>query len=112
MSVRAVCKFRLRGRPFSGTMDRAVNSNLEEVQELRNGPNKANFDGFCIRKPREEHNFIFTKRKLAFLREENDSLLNLVKVPLNGPYSERANPSNTFSIIFLENCTNCPWISS
>ena len=84
MSVRAVRKFRLRGRPFSGTMDRAVNSNLEEVQELRNGPNKANFDVFCIRKPRKEHNFIFTKRKLAFLREENDSLLNLVKVPLYG----------------------------
>ena len=44
MSVRAVCKFRLRGRPFSGTMDRAVNSTLEKkVQELRNCLNNANF---------------------------------------------------------------------
>ena len=44
MSVRTVCKFRLRGRPFSGTMDRAVNSTLEKkVQELRNCLNKANF---------------------------------------------------------------------
>ena len=43
MSVRAVCKFRLRGRPFSGTMDRAVNSKAAKVQKLKNRPNLANF---------------------------------------------------------------------
>ena len=44
VNVSRVCKFRLRGRPFSGTMDRAVNSTLEKkVQELRNCLNNANF---------------------------------------------------------------------
>ena len=74
MSVRAVRKFRLRGRPFSGTMDRAVNSNLEEVQELRNGPNKANFDVFCIRK--KERSTISSLQKGSLLSYERKMILS------------------------------------
>ena len=66
MSVRAVCKFRLRGRPFSGTMDRAVNSTLEKkVQELRNCLNKANFGALIsIWKTAENFNSIFCHGKM------------------------------------------------